>query len=159
LPEEVQATGWKNNKVILANEAKKIGQFIVGLTNGLNTYSKNLVSLKNKTDDASKIELDTTIKQIGKDLLELSRLLSLYYFINILYIRQQEIINEITVATISQNSVFDDKRTFKFRVQSQNSKKKFDVNVNYKIQIDKGIKNLSQTTITKNFEILKTEQI
>jgi len=40
-----------------------------------------------------------------------------------------------------------------------NSKKKFDLNINYNIEIVEGIKTLSESGITKNFEILQTEEI
>lgn len=56
-----------------------------------------------------------------------------------------------------KDSIFENNRIFKARIQSQNSKKKFDVNINYTIEIINGIKLLKDTTITKNFDILKTE--
>lgn len=56
-----------------------------------------------------------------------------------------------------KDSIFENNKIFKARIQSQNSKKKFDVNINYTIEIINGIKLLKDTTITKNFDILKTE--
>jgi len=60
---------------------------------------------------------------------------------------------------VSNDSIFDSNKIFKARVQSQNSKKKFDLNINYTIQLIDGIKLLKDTTITKNFDILKTEEL
>jgi hypothetical protein len=60
---------------------------------------------------------------------------------------------------VSNDSIFDSNKIFKARIQSQNSKKKFDLNINYTIQLIDGIKLLKDTTITKNFDILKTEEL
>ena len=60
---------------------------------------------------------------------------------------------------IINDSIFDSNKIFKARIQSQNSKKKFDLNINYTIQLIDGIKLLKDTTITKNFDVLKTEQL
>lgn len=50
-------------------------------------------------------------------------------------------------------------QVFKARIESQNSKKKFDVNFEYRIQIVDGVNLLKDTPMNKNFEILKTEPI
>ena len=61
--------------------------------------------------------------------------------------------------TLDPNSVFQQDKIFKIRIQSQNSKKKFDLNVNYNIQALDGIKTLQEAGITKKFEVLLTEEI
>jgi hypothetical protein len=60
---------------------------------------------------------------------------------------------------ILDNSIFQTNKIFKARIQSQNSKKKFDLNINYTLELIDGIKLLKDTTITKNFDILKTEEL
>jgi len=60
---------------------------------------------------------------------------------------------------IVSNSVFDSNKQFKARIQSLNSKKKFDLNINYNIEIVEGIKALSESGIVKEFEILQTQEI
>lgn len=82
----------------------------------------------------------------------------------------QETINNFIDSTLAEsildknsftvpNSIFDSNKQFKARIQSLNSKKKFDLNINYNIEIVEGIKTLSESGITKNFEILQTEEI
>ena len=56
------------------------------------------------------------------------------------------------------NSIFSNNQVFKIRIESQNSKKRFDVNVRYNIQIADGVRLLKNSNITKEFEILKTEK-
>lgn len=155
-----KAYGWKK-KIDLTNEIKKINQFVQGNINNLFTYNLQLIAAQ---EQIKQIFLETQLEQlqnqiisletqIEKDFKDLSILLSLNLFMNVLLLRQAS-----ASIIIPPESVFKNKRTFKFRVQSQNSKKKFDVNVTYNIQVDEGVKNLSKSIITKNFEVLKTEK-
>ncbi len=72
---------------------------------------------------------------------------------------------KIAVSAVKQqdfivpNSVFDSNKQFKARIQSLNSKKKFDININYNIEIIEGLKYLSESGIVKEFEVLQTQEI
>lgn len=77
----------------------------------------------------------------------------------------EAITNTFYISVVSKNnlitddSIFESNKIFKARIQSQNSKKKFDLNINYTLEIVDGIKLLSETKISKNFDILKTESL
>ena len=57
------------------------------------------------------------------------------------------------------SELFTNNIVTKLRIQSENSKKKFDVNISYNLQVADGINLKSSTKITKAFEILKSEPL
>lgn len=83
-------------------------------------------------------------------------LYALKFFLEILKFKKAPPLSLVTPDTIFSNN---NNQVFKARIESQNSKKKFDVNFEYRIQIADGINLLKDTPMNKNFEILKTEPI
>ena len=156
--------------------------FFSKTTQGNNTVWSDIASdrLKNKTLDSNKeMEfLSEQIKQLFSYIVKnpnepltiqkqnsLEILVTKFFeiastllFINILTVKftynkkLSEVILPLETMFSNNNNV-----VYKVRVESQNSKKKFDLNITYNLQISEKIQLLQNSGITKQFEVLKSE--
>jgi hypothetical protein len=146
LPEQLRKSWEVSPKIVIFLDARK--KQIPYEIQKISSQLQELVKKENLTAEEETL--------FGELLSQQYNLYALKFLLEVLKFKDTPLLSLIIPDTIFGNN---NNRVFKARIESQNSKKKFDVNINYSLQIVQGIKLLKDVTITKEFEVLKTEPI